>query len=115
MYWIIEDHFVVAPGSFHPRPKVAAEVLSMVPNRAPGFERQEEAALARLVRAAFSAPRKMLRNNIMSELGISPTMLDRAFHEAAIDPRWRAHRLALPDFGRLLRALPRYDGAPEAR
>jgi len=117
MYWIIEDHFVVAPGSFHPRPKVAAEVLSMVPKQTPGFERQEEAALARLVRAAFSAPRKMLRNNIMSELGIAPTFLDRAFQEAAIDPQWRAHRLALADFSRLLRALARYDSAsaPAAR
>jgi 16S rRNA (adenine1518-N6/adenine1519-N6)-dimethyltransferase len=105
MYWIVEDHFVVAPGSFHPRPKVAAEVLVMVPNPAPSFERQQEAELLRLVRAAFSAPRKMLRNNLVSELGIAPTILDRAFRQAAIDPLSRAQRLALEDFARLLRAL----------
>ena len=107
MYWLIEKHFVVAPGSFHPMPKVAAEVLSLVPNRVPGFELAEESCLLRLIRAAFSAPRKMLRNNLLNELGIAPPILDAALLKAAIDPRARAQRMALADFTGLMRAMPR--------
>jgi 16S rRNA (adenine1518-N6/adenine1519-N6)-dimethyltransferase len=108
MYWLIEKHFVVAPGSFHPMPKVAAEVLSLVPNPVPGFERAEESCLLRLIRAAFSAPRKMLRNNLLKELGVAPPILDAALHQAAIDPRARAQLMALTDFTRLMRALPHH-------
>ncbi len=33
LYWEIIDHFRVAAGNFHPRPKVDAEVLILIPAR----------------------------------------------------------------------------------
>ena len=32
LYWKIDLHFTVAAGSFHPRPKVDAEVLAFAPH-----------------------------------------------------------------------------------
>jgi 16S rRNA (adenine1518-N6/adenine1519-N6)-dimethyltransferase len=105
MYWEIEGHFRVAAGSFHPKPKVDAEVLTFAPRRPMPFAREEEGAVLATVRAAFSAPRKTLRNAVGKALAIESTALEAAFKRAAIDPAARAATLAVGDFVLLARAL----------
>jgi 16S rRNA (adenine1518-N6/adenine1519-N6)-dimethyltransferase len=105
MYWKIEDHFRVAAGSFHPKPKVDAEVLTFAPRRPIPFAPQEEGQVLATVRAAFSAPRKTLRNAVGKALAIESVALEAAFERAAIDPAARAATLAAGDFVRLARAL----------
>jgi 16S rRNA (adenine1518-N6/adenine1519-N6)-dimethyltransferase len=105
MYWGIESHFRVAGGSFHPKPKVDAEVLTFAPRRPMPFEPQEEGPVLRTVRAAFSAPRKTLRNAIGKALALESAALEAAFKRAAIDPAARAATLAVSDFVRLARVL----------
>lgn len=105
MYWDIADHFRVAAGSFHPKPKVDAEVLVFAPRRPMPFAPGEERAVLATVRAAFSAPRKTLRNAVGKALAIDSTALEAAFERAAIDPSARAATLAVGDFVRLARAL----------
>ncbi len=105
LYWHIADHFRVAAGSFHPKPRVEAEVLTFVPRCPLPFAPAEERAVLATVRAAFSAPRKTLRNAVGKALALEPAALEATFAGAAIDPGARAATLAAEDFVRLARAL----------
>jgi 16S rRNA (adenine1518-N6/adenine1519-N6)-dimethyltransferase len=105
LYFDIDLHFRVAAGSFHPRPKVDAEVLRFRPLKNPRFEAAEEKPVLDTVRAAFSAPRKMIRNSLAGGLAIASEDAVAALIRAEIDPTARAESLSPPDFVRLARAL----------
>ena len=105
LYWKIDLHFTVAAGSFHPRPKVDAEVLAFTPLAVPLFERDDELNVLETVRASFSAPRKTIRNALSHSLGLDSAQTVRALERAAIDPGTRAETLGVPDFVRLAHAL----------
>ena len=85
--------FRVAAGAFRPPPKVESAVVRMLPlaepldRDAPGF--------ADLVRAAFSARRKTLRN----ALG----MTEAALAALGVDPGLRPENLAPQDYARIAR------------
>src|SRR5271156_1733916 len=105
LYWKIDLHFTVAAGSFHPRPKVDAEVLAFTPLAVPLFERDDELNVLETVRASFSAPRKTIRNALSHSLGLDSTQTVRALERAEIDPGTRAETLGVPNFLRLAQAL----------
>ena len=105
LYWEIDFHFVVAPGSFHPRPKVAAEVLRFIPRTNFPFTPDRERAVLRVIRASFSAPRKTVRNSLSHALGIPVAEISEALARASIDAAARAETLGVPDFVRLAEAL----------
>ena len=105
LYWNIDLHFAVAAGSFHPRPKVDAEVLRFIPRATPSFAAVDERDVLDTVRASFSAPRKTIRNALSHSLGIESVQATRALESAAIDPGTRAEKLGVPDFVRLMRTL----------
>ena len=95
--------FRVAAGAFRPPPAVESAVVRLVPRTDPIVTRAEHATFAELVRRAFSARRKTLRNALRGYVD-EPT-----FAAAGIDADQRAERLAVADFARLARA--RDDGA----
>src|ERR1700691_5318256 len=103
--WQIDSHFTVAAGSFHPRPKVDAEVLVFTPLATPAFANIDEREVLETVRASFSAPRKTIRNALSHALGIDSVQTTRALERAAIDPGTRAEKLGVPDFLRLAHSL----------
>ncbi len=105
LYWEIDSHFRVTAGSFHPKPKVDAEVLIMHPRVPAPFADDEEDAVIETVRAAFSSRRKTLRNALSAGLKIASARAQAALERAAIDPRARAETLAAADFVRLARSL----------
>ena len=105
LYFEVVSHSRVGAGNFHPRPKVDAEVLVIRPYRAARFSAAEEAGVLRTVRAAFSAPRKTLRNSLGQALGISSARIEAALSRAAIDPGLRAGALPSDDLLKLARAL----------
>ena len=105
MYWEVTGHFRVAAGSFYPKPKVDAGVLTFTPRDPMPFAPDEERAVLATVRAAFSAPRKTLRNAVGRALALDSVALEEAFARAAIDPGARAATLTVEDFVRLARAL----------
>lgn len=105
LYFEIESHFRVGAGNFHPRPRVDAEVLVMRPYRTPRFPAADEALVLRTVRAAFSAPRKTLRNALGQSLGLDAAKIDAMLLRAAIDPGVRAETLSAEDLLRLAREL----------
>jgi 16S rRNA (adenine1518-N6/adenine1519-N6)-dimethyltransferase len=99
----MERLFVVPPGAFNPAPKVDSAIVRMIPVN---FSRvgadataQDPALFARLVTAAFSQRRKMLRNTLREF--ISEAEL------AALDitPTARAEDIAVAAYVRLANAL----------
>jgi 16S rRNA (adenine1518-N6/adenine1519-N6)-dimethyltransferase len=105
LYFGIDLHFRVSAGSFHPKPKVDAEVLRLRPREKPIFELREEARVLATIRASFSAPRKMIRNSLAGGLHIGSENAVMALERAGINPQARAESLSPEDFVRLSRAL----------
>lgn len=105
LYWRVREHFRVAAGSFHPRPKVDAEVLALEPRSDQIFDASEEGAVLRTIRAGFSAPRKTLRNSLAGGLGIGAARSEAIIESSGIDPDARPAMLSATDFVRLARAL----------
>lgn len=93
--------------AFHPAPKVTSSVVRLLPLETPrapltpGFER--------VVRAAFQARRKTLRNALIQQLGSE--LSDQILSAAAIDGRRRGETLAIEEFALLAVALDRAEPA----
>ena len=87
--------FNVAPGAFRPPPKVDSAVVRLVPlAEKPDCD---AAALEKIVRQAFSARRKTLRNALP---------LEPADYEAlGIDPRLRPENLSSADYLRITKRI----------
>jgi 16S rRNA (adenine1518-N6/adenine1519-N6)-dimethyltransferase len=64
LHFEIDRLFDVKPGSFRPAPSVQSTVTSWLP-RQDAPEPEESAAVSKLLRSAFHAPRKSLRNNLL--------------------------------------------------
>jgi 16S rRNA (adenine1518-N6/adenine1519-N6)-dimethyltransferase len=105
LYWETAEHFRVAAGNFRPMPRVDAEVVVFTPHRRAPFAPAREAALLGAIRAAFSAPRKTIRNALTGALGAAPEAITGALARAAIDHAARPATLSVADFVRLADAL----------
>jgi 16S rRNA (adenine1518-N6/adenine1519-N6)-dimethyltransferase len=87
--------FAVGPGAFTPPPRVDSAVVRLVPLPAPREPVADESLFATLVRRAFSARRKTLRNALLG-LVDGP-----GFAAAEVDPQVRPETLTVEDFARL--------------
>ena len=91
----MEKLFRVAPGAFRPPPKVDSAVVRMVPLGAPlGCD---EKVLEQVVREAFSARRKTLRN----ALSLEPA----DYAQLGIDPKLRPENLSPLDYVSIARRI----------
>jgi 16S rRNA (adenine1518-N6/adenine1519-N6)-dimethyltransferase len=89
------------PGAFHPPPDVTSAVVELVPLRPPRAVETER--FRALVRAAFEARRKTLRN---AWKRIAPAaILDAAAEKAGVSLRARGETLDVDDFARVADAL----------
>ncbi len=82
----------VPPGAFTPPPKVDSAVVRMVPLGADRLRAKDEALFAKIVSAAFSQRRKMLRS---ATKGVIPP---EAFEKSKIDPSRRGETLSFREF-----------------
>lgn len=90
------------PGCFWPPPKVDSTVLCLVP-RVLEWTSEEDAWHERVVRTAFTQPRKTLANNL---LPLSDrAALETALTELGIDLRARPHQIRLDAWRRIATAL----------
>jgi len=87
--------FNVAPGAFKPPPKVDSAVVRLVPLREK--MKCDEAVLEKIVREAFSARRKTLRNALPLEPG--------DYEALALDPMLRPENLSPDDYLRITRRV----------
>jgi 16S rRNA (adenine1518-N6/adenine1519-N6)-dimethyltransferase len=92
----------LAPGCFHPAPKVRSTFLRMLPLRPAPLGADELVRVERLVRAAFGTRRKTLANALRAA-GLEGA--SELLAAAGIDPRARAEALAPEIFASLARAL----------
>ena len=108
LYWETREHFRVAAGNFRPAPHVDAEVIVFTPHLCAPFASADEPALLGTIRAAFSAPRKTIRNALA---GAQPTPHLRRSPMRFPAPRSfksaRPGTLSIPDFVRLAGELER--------
>jgi 16S rRNA (adenine1518-N6/adenine1519-N6)-dimethyltransferase len=99
----MERLFVVPPGAFNPAPKVDSAIVRMIPRdftKVGAGETANDAPLfGRLVTAAFSQRRKMLRNTLREFGG------EVLLEAHGIAPTARAETLAVADYVRLANAL----------
>lgn len=97
--------FEVGPGAFRPPPKVDSAVVRL----APLAEKPDcdAALLEKIVREAFSARRKTLRNALPLDPG--------EFGALGIDPQLRPENLAPTDYVRIAARLASEDPLPEGR
>ncbi|MEO8145039.1 MAG: 16S rRNA (adenine(1518)-N(6)/adenine(1519)-N(6))-dimethyltransferase RsmA [Betaproteobacteria bacterium] len=87
--------FKVAPGAFRPPPKVDSAVVRLVPiTEQPDWD---QAMLEKIVREAFSARRKTLRNALPLE--------PEDYEELRIDPNLRPENLSPADYLRITRRV----------
>ena len=99
----MERLFVVPPGAFNPPPKVDSAIVRMIPvdfsSVGAGGTAQDEALFARVVTAAFSQRRKMLRNTLRGFVG------EAALAALGIAPTARAEDIPVADYVRLANSL----------
>jgi 16S rRNA (adenine1518-N6/adenine1519-N6)-dimethyltransferase len=95
-FWL-EALFDVPPDAFMPPPRVFSAIVRLVPRTSTErVDRHHPAAFAKLVTAAFSQRRKMLRNTLKNWFTAD------GLRAADIDPAARAEDLSPEDFSRLL-------------
>ena len=99
-HYHMERLFVVPPGAFNPAPKVDSAIVRMIPRKLGAGETANDPALfARVVTAAFSQRRKMLRNTLRELIG------EAALAALGITPTARAEDIAVADYVRLANSL----------
>jgi 16S rRNA (adenine1518-N6/adenine1519-N6)-dimethyltransferase len=87
--------FNVAPGAFRPPPKVDSAVVRLIPiAEKPDWD---QAVLEKIVRQAFSARRKTLRNAL--------PLAQQDYEELGIDPQLRPENLSPGDYVRIARRV----------
>jgi len=89
---------------FFPKPKVESSVLNIKMHKTPPVGIANEKLFYKIVRAAFSKRRKMLRNSL-SSIENEGYAVRQALTEANIDETRRAETLSLNDFARLTDAI----------
>jgi len=90
----------VPPEAFHPKPKVGSTLVRLDFGRPYPLRAKDVLNLRRVVRAAFSARRKMLKNALLNGLSRSHTEQEimKALLLTGIDPKVRAETLTLDQY-----------------
>jgi 16S rRNA (adenine1518-N6/adenine1519-N6)-dimethyltransferase len=88
----VDKLFDVAPGAFHPPPRVESSIVRLTPHATPPITVRDPERFAAIVKAGFATRRKTLRNSLKG-LVSAETLL-----AAGIDPGRRAETLSLQEF-----------------
>ena len=95
----------LAPENFYPAPKVDSALLKLTMRENPKVAVENEEFFFKVVRTAFRARRKMLKNALVrGKLGPAK-ILAAAFEELGIAPERRAETLAITEFAALANFL----------
>ena len=103
--------FAVSPKVFHPPPKVESAVVKFEILQEPAVEIEDEKALQRVIRWAFTYRRKTLGNAIRMGgfFHLSMEKIQQALQTAGINPALRGETLSLEQFRDLTRVLSAVD------
>ncbi|HEX5131282.1 MAG TPA: 16S rRNA (adenine(1518)-N(6)/adenine(1519)-N(6))-dimethyltransferase RsmA [Candidatus Krumholzibacteria bacterium] len=95
----------VAPGSFHPRPRVASIVLGFHPLTTPFLESAEVGPFVALVKNLFQQRRKTIHNTLRAFYSLPEPVLEHAAAQSGVDLGSRPEVLTREQFRALSRAL----------
>ncbi|MDX9778893.1 MAG: 16S rRNA (adenine(1518)-N(6)/adenine(1519)-N(6))-dimethyltransferase RsmA [Patescibacteria group bacterium] len=97
----------VPASDFWPAPAVDSAILRFIytKNKPTPVSIELDKRFFRLARIAFSAKRKMLKNNLLAALDISADKLDNIFAKVGIDQKIRAENLSLENWHSLFAAM----------
>jgi 16S rRNA (adenine1518-N6/adenine1519-N6)-dimethyltransferase len=98
--------FEVPPEAFLPPPKIWSAVLHVRGRREPLVAEPDLARFFAVASAGFGQKRKQLHNSLAAGLRLSAASVAMALERAGIDPQRRAQTLAIPEWLRLMDALP---------
>lgn len=93
---------------FVPQPNVDSAVIRLTLREKPAAFVQNEAFFFTIVRASFAQRRKTILNNLTNNLEEGKSRkerIEKALHEAEIDPRRRGETLSIDEFARLSNVL----------
>jgi 16S rRNA (adenine1518-N6/adenine1519-N6)-dimethyltransferase len=93
-------HFIVAPGSFSPPPRVRSAVVSLKRRETSLFPLGSQGRFQAFLRSSFGQRRKTLLNNIKS-LGLPFALVVESFRRLGLDPAIRAEQVPIEKFVRL--------------
>ena len=94
--------FSVPPSCFMPQPGVTSSVIRLIRRGSPPASVRDEAAMFRLVRAAFGQRRKTLANAVASQLPeLKREAVEQALLACGLDTRIRGENLSIAQFAQL--------------
>lgn len=95
--------FYVSKGSFMPAPKIDSAVIEITPKKSSAPIEPDK--FFTVVKAGFSAPKKMLIGNLAKKLKIEKSALENVFTELSIDYKIRAGKLNLDQWVQLAKNI----------
>lgn len=97
----------VKAGNFWPEPKVDSALIkiTLIPKK---YNEKDDKLFFRLLKAGFSAKRKMLKNNLAGGLQLDPVLINKIFKEQNISQMTRAENLSLENWYNLFAALRQF-------
>lgn len=97
------------PGTaFHPPTEVTSQLIELTFRPYPGVEQEEVPAIKRVVAAAFSQRRKMLKNTLKASKLADGDKIELALSQSGIEGTRRAETVSIDEFVTLTRALRPY-------
>jgi 16S rRNA (adenine1518-N6/adenine1519-N6)-dimethyltransferase len=94
--------FYVNKQSFEPVPEVDSAVIRIAPTAKHGIRNtDDDKKFFRVVRAGFSAKRKVLINNLANSFHLDKKDLEEKFKKVGISPTARAQELSIEDWKKL--------------
>jgi 16S rRNA (adenine1518-N6/adenine1519-N6)-dimethyltransferase len=93
---------VVGAQYFTPPPKVDSQVVILKTLSSPLVGADEEKAFFRLVKAGFSAKRKMLRSSLAGGLRLEKSVVEQKMLVSNVEPNRRAESLSIADWKRMI-------------
>ena len=96
---------IIGGDSFHPPTEVESRLVELTFPRTPKFKVEDVFWVKRVVSAAFTMRRKMIKNTLKGSQIVPGDAVDRALERVAIDPRRRPETLSIPEFIALSEAL----------
>lgn len=98
-HWNIKPLYRIGSHAFFPPPKIESAFARLIPHQQPPVDVGSYETFSKLVRTAFSARRKTLRNSLKTLLSAEQ------ISGCNIDPQRRPETLSLPEYAALSRIL----------
>jgi 16S rRNA (adenine1518-N6/adenine1519-N6)-dimethyltransferase len=89
---------IVSAGSFWPEPVVESAIIRIDVDQNWGLSKEDEKILFRILKFAFSAKRKMLKNNLSAGLQIKPSDIGEILVRHEFNEKVRAENLNISDW-----------------